>query len=98
MKFRDNKSEWWQKRFSRSIAAYRSSQQKAISYRQAGNVPPLEIEEYIVFRRDISGLHILLDLIEAVECLDLDTPMHNEQLRTMRHLAADIVVLTWVCN
>lgn len=61
-------------------------------------MPPLGIEEYIVFRRDISGINSLFDLIEAVECLDLDTPMHNEQLRTMRHLAGDIVVLTWVTN
>ncbi|KAJ4493616.1 hypothetical protein C8J55DRAFT_485016 [Lentinula edodes] len=95
-RLQNSTTESWQRRFTSSIVAFRHSRQKAIDYRREGTaLAHLEIEEYIGFRRDLSGIPFILDLMEAVEGLELDIPPCNDDLSTLRCLVGDIIVLTW---
>ncbi|KAJ3810346.1 hypothetical protein F5876DRAFT_42015 [Lentinula aff. lateritia] len=95
-RLQNSTTESWQQRFTSSIVAFRHSRQKAMDYRREGTaLAHLEIEEYISFRRDLSGMPCILDLLEAVEGLKLDIPPYNDDLRTLRRLVGDIIVLTW---
>ncbi|KAJ3865326.1 hypothetical protein EV359DRAFT_39043 [Lentinula novae-zelandiae] len=95
-RLQNSTTESWQQRFTSSIVAFRHSRQKAIDYRREGTaLAHLEIEEYIGFRRDLSGIPCILDLLEAVEGLELDISPYNDDLRTLRRLVGDVIVLTW---
>lgn len=98
-RLQNSTTESWQQRFTSSIVAFRHSRQKAFDYRREGTaLAHLEIEEYIGFRRDLSGIPCILDLLEAVEGLELDISPYNDDLRTLRRLVGDIIVLTWVSS
>ncbi|KAJ3875375.1 hypothetical protein F5051DRAFT_442482 [Lentinula edodes] len=95
-RLQNSTTESWQQRFTSSLVSFRHSRQKAIDYRREGTaLAHLEIEEYIGFRRDLSGIPFILDLMEAVEGLKLDIPPYNDDLCTLRRLVGDIIVLTW---
>ncbi|KAJ4490591.1 hypothetical protein J3R30DRAFT_110451 [Lentinula aciculospora] len=95
-RLKDSTSDFWQQRFASSIAAFRRSQQKAIDYRLEGPaLAQLGIDEYIDFRRDFSGMPIILDLIEPVGGLKFDIPIYDEDLCTLRRLVGEIIVLSW---
>ncbi|KIK64099.1 hypothetical protein GYMLUDRAFT_40342 [Collybiopsis luxurians FD-317 M1] len=94
-RLRASMSDTWQQRFTASVFSYMDSRQKAINHRSEGSVVPLDIDDYIEFRRNLSGINIMLDLIEAVEGLELDIPVYNEELRTLRQLVGEIITITW---
>ncbi|KAJ3983985.1 hypothetical protein F5890DRAFT_106311 [Lentinula detonsa] len=95
-RFKYSTSNFWRQRFTCSVAAFQQSQQKAIDYRLKGaSLAQLAIDDYIDFRHDFGGMPIILDLIEAVEGLELDIPTFNDDLHTLRRLVGDIIVLSW---
>ncbi|KAJ3843829.1 hypothetical protein EV361DRAFT_131009 [Lentinula raphanica] len=95
-RFKHSTSEVWQQRFTRSIASYRQSEQKAINFRmEAAALAKLDLDDYINFRCNFGGIPIILDLIEAVEGLDLVILAYNERLCTLRRLVGEIIVLSW---
>ncbi|KAJ7595493.1 isoprenoid synthase domain-containing protein [Mycena floridula] len=57
----------------------------------------LGVEEYIAFRRDLSGLQIVTSFIEPVEGLELKEGTEEEEtmLKKLRQSAADIIALSW---
>ncbi|KAF9074216.1 isoprenoid synthase domain-containing protein [Rhodocollybia butyracea] len=95
LRLQKSTSESWQNYFVSSISTYRSSQQKAFEYRCQGNILSLEIDDYIDFRRDFSGIRVVLDLIEAVGGLELDISPYNDDLRVLQRLVGDIITLAW---
>lgn len=56
-----------------------------------------DVEEYIELKRDLSGLRMILDLIEPAEGLTLSEE-DAERLAKLRLLAADIIFLSSVSS
>ncbi|GLB42635.1 hypothetical protein LshimejAT787_1200840 [Lyophyllum shimeji] len=81
----------WKTRFESSVRSYHSAQLQVITDR-VNNVIP-DLETYLPLRRELSGLYMLLDLIELCENLTLP-PMDDEtfsKFNALKQLAADII-------
>ncbi|KAF5391191.1 hypothetical protein D9757_003142 [Collybiopsis confluens] len=88
-------SESWQQRFSASMSSYMDAKRRGAEHQAEGNRIPLEIDDYIKFRRNLSGIELILDMIEAVEGLELDISFYGEELHALRRVTAEIICLTW---
>ncbi|KAG6916361.1 hypothetical protein DXG01_007197 [Tephrocybe rancida] len=81
----------WTTRFTQAVHSFHSAQLQIVSGQKHHVIP--DLETYLPLRRDLSGLFLLLDLIEVTENLTL--PSMNEQMlqkfTRMKHLALDII-------
>lgn len=81
----------WDSRFAVSVHSYHSAQHQIITSRSNSALP--DLETYLPLRRSLSGLYILLDLVELSEnmqisLVDAET---RSKLETLRQLTADII-------
>ncbi|KAG6872341.1 hypothetical protein C0995_010559 [Termitomyces sp. Mi166 len=83
----------WTARFTHSVHSYHSSQLQLISGHIHDAIP--DFESYLPLRSDLSGLRLLLDLIELAENFTLP-PMDEvvlQKFTRLKHLAIDIIYL-----
>ncbi|KAF8063271.1 isoprenoid synthase domain-containing protein [Lyophyllum atratum] len=81
----------WETRFASSVHSYHSAQLQVITGRLSDVIP--DLDSYLLLRRDLTGLQMMLDLIELTENLTLP-PMDDEtssKLTNLKQLAADII-------
>lgn len=81
----------WNTRFAASVRSYHSAQLQMITGRLNNVIP--DLETYLPLRRELSGLYMMLDLIELTENLTLPS-MDDEtsnKFMTLKQLAADII-------
>ncbi|KAF5376433.1 hypothetical protein D9615_008650 [Tricholomella constricta] len=81
----------WDTRFAASVHSYRSAQLQVITSRLSNVIP--DLETYISLRRDLSGLYMILDLIELSE--NLNIPLADDgtskKVAILKQLTADII-------
>ena len=83
----------WQKRFKSSILTLREAQLGVEKYR---NTIP-ELDEYLEFTRNLTGLQAVFDLLEPAEGLDFDLAgKAAEDLDRLRRLAAEFIAISLV--
>ncbi|KAG6810229.1 hypothetical protein H0H92_012819 [Tricholoma furcatifolium] len=81
----------WSTRFSRTVHSYHSAQREAVSSQMLHVIP--DLQTYLSLRRNLSGISLLLDLIELTENLTLP-PMDESTHKTfqkLKELAIDII-------
>lgn len=88
----------WQAQFAHSTTAFRDAQLQIFANRTK-NITP-DLEGYIELRRNASGLKMVFDLIELAAGPKPPTPgitqNEMEQLKKLRHCAADIIAWSLV--
>ncbi|KAJ7102908.1 isoprenoid synthase domain-containing protein [Mycena epipterygia] len=82
-------SELWREKFCRSCEAFRAAQMQMLAHRQNNTLPG--VDAYVELRRDLSGLPMVLDLIQMAEGLNLTV---GDEWDSLNRFAADIVALS----
>ncbi|KAJ8075495.1 hypothetical protein PM082_021125 [Marasmius tenuissimus] len=82
----------WQRRFKSSILTLRDAQLRVKKYRDT--IP--ELDEYLEFARDLSGLRVVFNLLESAEGLDFNLSGKDaEDLNRLRRLAAEFIAISF---
>ncbi|KNZ79049.1 Epi-isozizaene synthase [Termitomyces sp. J132] len=81
----------WTTRFSHAVHSYHSSQLQLLSSHIHDVIP--DLETYLPLRSDLSGLHLLLDLVELTENFNLPPidEVPYQKLTRLKRLTIDII-------
>ncbi|KAG5336697.1 hypothetical protein C0989_012075 [Termitomyces sp. Mn162] len=86
----------WTTRFSHAVHSYHSSQLQLLSSHIHDVIP--DLETYLPLRSDLSGLHLLLDLVELTENFNLPPidEVPYQKLTRLKRLTIDIICCSLV--